>query len=86
MDKGSEEEVKFTISNLKSMYDMSNKEESEVEQKPAPKMVKADSIAPPAGSTYKSQAEFQRDLSDPRYQNDEAYRAAVMQKLGRSNI
>ena len=85
MDKGSEEEVKFTISNLKSMYDMSNKE-PQVEQKSQPKMVKADSIAPLAGSQYKSQAEFQRDLSDPRYQTDEAYRAAVMQKLSRSNI
>lgn len=85
MDNGSEEEVKFTISNLKSMYDMSNKEEVKVEQKPI-KMVKADSIAPPAGSTYKSQAEFQRDLSDPRYGQDEAYREAVLQKLKRSSI
>ena len=86
MDKGTEQEVKFTINNLKAVYDMSNKQEPQVEQKSQPKMVKADSIAPLAGSQYKSQAEFQRDLSDPRYQTDEAYRAAVMQKLSRSNI
>ena len=86
MDSGTDEQVKFTINNLKSMYDMSNKQEPQVEQKPQPKLVKADSIAPPAGSQYKSQAEFQRDLSDPRYQSDEAYREAVMQKLKRSNI
>lgn len=38
------------------------------------------------GAPYRSMAEVVRDMQDPRYENDEAYRMDVMQKLERSNI
>ena len=38
------------------------------------------------GQAYRSMAEVVRDMSDPRYDNDDAYRMDVMRKLERSNI
>ena len=38
------------------------------------------------GDQYKSQAEVVRAMSDPKYENDPAYRDEVKQKLDRSNI
>lgn len=38
------------------------------------------------GAPYRSMAEVVRDMQDPRYENDEAYRMDVMQKLERSNL
>lgn len=38
------------------------------------------------GAPYRSMAEVVRDMQDPRYESDEAYRMDVMQKLERSNI
>ena len=38
------------------------------------------------GTPYRSMAEVVRDMQDPRYENDEAYRMDVMQKLERSNL
>lgn len=35
---------------------------------------------------YRSMAEVVRDMQDPRYETDEAYRMDVMQKLERSNL
>ena len=35
---------------------------------------------------YRSMAEVVRDMNDPRYDNDDAYRMDVMRKLERSNI
>lgn len=37
-------------------------------------------------SVYRSNAELVKDMSDPRYHNDPAYRADVMRKLERSDI
>lgn len=39
-----------------------------------------------SGGTYESVAELTRDMSDPRYENDPAFRKQVENKLGRSNI
>ena len=39
-----------------------------------------------SGSVYADQSEYMRDMADPRYAESEAFRAQVMQKLGRSNI
>lgn len=38
------------------------------------------------GQAYRSMAEVVRDMSDPRYDTDDAYRMDVMRKLERSNI
>jgi hypothetical protein len=38
------------------------------------------------GAPYRSMAEVVRDMQDPRYERDEAYRMDVMQKLERSNL
>jgi len=38
------------------------------------------------GAPYRSMAEVVRDMQDPRYERDEAYRLDIMQKLERSNI
>ena len=38
------------------------------------------------GSTFRSQAELVQAMSDPRYDNDPAYRQDVISKLERSNI
>ena len=38
------------------------------------------------GDKYRSMAEVVRDMSDPKYEQDEAYRFDIMQKLERSNL
>ena len=38
------------------------------------------------GDTYKSQAQVVEAMSDPKYDNDPAYRQEVMKKLERSNV
>ena len=39
-----------------------------------------------SGSEFRSQAEVVKAMSDPRYENDPAYRMDIMQKLERSDI
>ena len=39
-----------------------------------------------AGDTYRSMAEVVRDMENPNYEKDEAYRFDVMRKLERSNL
>ena len=39
-----------------------------------------------AGDVFKSQAEMVKAMEDDRYNDDPAYRQAIMQKLERSNI
>ena len=38
------------------------------------------------GDTFRSQAEVVAAMSDPRYDNDGAYRQDVMEKLDRSDL
>jgi hypothetical protein len=38
------------------------------------------------GDVYRSTAEMTKDMNDPRYRTDPAFRQAVAEKLGRSNI
>ena len=42
--------------------------------------------APSAGGAFRSQAEVIQAMTDPRYDNDPAYRQDVMRKLERSNV
>ena len=41
---------------------------------------------PRQGAKYRSMAEVVRDMGDPRYETDPAYRNDIMQKLERSNL
>jgi len=47
-------------------------------------MIQGKAAAP--ADTYRSQAEVVRDMSDPRYDRDAAYRNDVMEKLARSDL
>ena len=38
------------------------------------------------GDVYRSQAQLVKAMSDPRYDNDPAYRADVVEKLNRSDL
>ena len=38
------------------------------------------------GDVFRSQAELVRAMSDPRYENDPAYRQDIVEKLDRSDI
>jgi hypothetical protein len=49
------------------------------------RLIKADAIAQAEGG-YQSTAEVQRDMKDPRYKTDSAYRQAVTRKLSKSNL
>lgn len=42
--------------------------------------------SPGVGGTFRSQAEVVQAMTDPRYDNDPAYRQDVMRKLERSNV
>lgn len=46
-----------------------------------PKLVQVNGGAQPVVQGYRSQAEMQRDMRDPRYQNDPAFRADVRNKI-----
>ena len=39
-----------------------------------------------SGQQFRSQAEVVQAMQDPRYDNDPAYRADVMEKLSRSDV
>lgn len=44
------------------------------------------SAAPAGGTAYRSLAEMMKDMSDPRYNDDPAFRQSVADKLGRSQV
>lgn len=72
-------EALMAMEHLKSRYDTSG-------DAPGGKTVKGASM--PSGDTtmYQSVAQVQADMSDPRYDTDPAFRQAVAEKLGRSNV
>ena len=77
MESGNPNSMFFAVQALNARYSNSVGFEGEmITGKGAPQKVDA----------YQSQAEVVRAMSDDRYDNDPAYRAAVAQKLERSNI
>jgi len=66
------------VRSLKSRYEEANGSE--------PKTTVTGKTGRATLSRYESIAELQKDMSDPRYQKDPAYRKRVEDKLGRSNI
>lgn len=78
IENGTLDEMKFAVNNLNARMKGST----------APKqsrLIKADAIAQAEGG-YQSTAEVQRDMKDPRYKTDSAYRQAVTRKLSKSNL
>jgi hypothetical protein len=77
INTGSLDAIALVVSGLKSQYDSVNGYEG--------RML---SGKPPSGSgeVFRSQAEVVNAMSDPRYENDPAYRQDLIQKLDRSDI
>lgn len=71
------DEVMAAVKGLKARFDAT------VGFEPT-RQIKADGKA--TESVYRSVAELQRDMGDPRYKTDPAFRKDVENKLGRSNI
>ena len=74
VDKGTQSEVKFAASNLNArmLHGTTTKGSN---------LVKADAIASSNSGAYKSQGEMLKDMSDPRYKTDSAFRDKVYAKV-----
>ncbi len=77
MDRGDAASAFFAIDSLKTRYLEAIGTEGEMLTGKAPSS---------RGDQFKSQAQVVEAMSDPKYDNDPAYRKEVMDKLGRSNI
>ncbi len=77
IDSGNLQAINIAFQGLKAEYDNANGYEGRMLQgKPANNK----------GDLYRSQAELVRAMSDPRYENDPAYRADVISKLEQSDL
>ena len=77
IESGSLDAIKLAAAGLKAQYEAANGSEGKTYTgKPASNK----------GDTFRSQAELLRAMNDPRYDQDEAYRMDVMDKLDRSDI
>jgi hypothetical protein len=73
---GSVEAIKIAVSGLKAQYENANGYEGKMYSGKPPQETK---------DAFRSQAELVAAMSDPRYDNDPAYRQDIIQKLERSN-
>ncbi len=76
MDKGDPAAAYWAVQALSYRYKDANGVEGDLVQ----------GKSPGAGGIFRSQAEVVQAMSDPRYDNDPAYRQDVMRKLERSNV
>ena len=76
INTGNKAAVRFAVKALNAQY------EDSVGKQPA--LVTGKNST--KGDKYRSMAEVVRDMSDPKYEQDEAYRFDIMQKLERSNL
>ena len=77
MEKGDPLAAFFAVRSLAYRYDDARGVEGKMITGNAPKT---------SGDQFRSQAEVVKAMSDPRYDNDPAYRQDIMQKLERSNV
>ena len=77
VNTGSIEAIKLAVAGLKSQYDAANGVEGKMYTGKAPTN---------SGDVFRSQQELVRAMSDPRYDNDPAYRQDVIEKLDRSDL
>ena len=78
VNSGDIDEINAAVKGLKARYDAS------VGYEPT-RQIKSDGKSA-SDTMYRSVAELQKDMGDPRYKNDPAFRKDVEAKLGRSNI
>ena len=77
IETGSIDAIKLAAAGLRAEYEKQNGSEGRTYTgKPASNR----------GDVFRSQAELIRAMNDPRYDNDEAYRQDVMDKLDRSDV
>ena len=69
--------IQLAVAGLKSEYVNANGSEGRMYTGKAPTN---------KGDVFRSQAELVRAMSDPRYDNDPAYRQDIVEKLDRSDI
>ena len=77
IDTGNIAAINIAFQGLKAKYTEANGYEGRMLTGKAPKK---------QGDVYRSQAELVRAMSDPRYDNDPAYRADVIEKLSQSDV
>ena len=77
VNTGSIQAIKLAVAGLKTEYNNANGFEG--------KMVTGKQ-APNKGDVFRSQQELVRAMSDPRYDNDPAYRQDIIEKLDRSDL
>ena len=73
---GSVQAINIAVAGLKSQYEAANGFEGKMYTGNPPKT---------GGDVFRSQQELVRAMSDPRYENDPAYRQDIIEKLDRSN-
>jgi len=76
VNTGSVEAIKLAVSGLKNQYEAANGYEGTMYTGKAPDN---------SGNVFRSQAELVQAMSDPRYENDPAYRQDLIAKLDRSD-
>ena len=76
-DSGNVEAIQLAVNGLKAQYENANGYEGRMLSGKPPQT---------SGDVYRSQAELVAAMSDPRYDNDPAFRMDVMEKLDRSDI
>ena len=74
---GGAQAVQLAVSGLKSRYEQANGFEGKMYTGKPPKT---------GGDVFRSQQELVRAMSDPRYDNDPAYRQDILEKLDRSDL
>ncbi len=77
MDKGDPLGCYFAVRSLSYRYEESTGKQGEMVTGTAPKS---------SGSVFRSQQEMVAAMSDPRYENDPAYRQDILEKLERSDL
>ena len=78
MDSGDAAAAMFAVQALKNAYRESTGRDGE--------LLTGSSAPPDPSNNFRSQAEVMEAMSDPRYDNDPAYRQDVFDKLDRSNV
>ena len=74
---GSVQAINIAVAGLKSQYEAANGFEGKMYTGKPPKT---------GGDVFRSQQELVRAMSDPRYENDPAYRQDIIEKLDRSDL
>ena len=77
VNTGSVGAIRIAAAGLKAQYDAANGVEGKMYTGKAPKS---------NGDVFRSQQELVRAMSDPRYDNDPAYRQDIIEKLDRSDL